>query len=803
MSQNDKLLLDKGLPVLNKTKRDNLRGKWQNETWDDMILSLHHYNKYVMLRPTGFGKTYTCACACNIGEQPVIEQKLTREDAQKMSELLAHLSNGDIVLSDKETVINDKRIAKIKDKKVIFVYVSEILKKTFEEYDCTGKNPIIKSDKNGNSRIIFETYTSVGLHWDDPNYLLEELDLKNVGLIIFDEVQRMGAEKASKALDVAMKTIKKLKIPYIGATATVERATGVDVCDKYFTYKHDNGNLTYCWGEHIYTLNDAFKSGLIIPPEYQYIEDNDEIIKKTRHTRASVLKNMKAEAVATGNQALFDKSEELERAVIKNADKIVHDTMLSLYDCNPSYINNNEELDVVEMGSINKPEQLPEYMRFLVFAPDRKSLAQSRKDSDAGKAFGGIVKKTKQDFESAFGRYGYKVRCTVISSYNEAERKAVGLIDNTDAEEVKAIVAIEDRIRRSNKRKEKEERKDEIVNVVEEADVELGKAVLKQPMVIDLIFSINMLNVGYHVDNITGLIFKRWTASNQIYYQQLGRCLSSVSPYIPVVFDFVKSIDSKGITAPLYTRETTNKQVTENADGTHNTKYKEVKVNSKKTIIAENAYVMDADGNLVDPKKCNEIDAKYITVGMTSATIEEINERCKVYIVRKTAQDLFGKAYKRYLATYVTDKSGKKIINIIEDTPGKNILGCSSLESALRTEIHTTKNPLNNTDMTQNFKAFVEYLQEKEETVYIDYESLEQYLLTQKGVALSNKNNMSHMFPEINTLLMSAKTQDKKGTNLKIIVNTNKMADFKNNVEVKELLKNKLASVSDILVYSL
>ena len=63
MSQNDKLLLEKGIPVLTKQERDKLRGEWQANTWDDMLLSLHNYGKYIMLRPTGFGKTFTSAAA--------------------------------------------------------------------------------------------------------------------------------------------------------------------------------------------------------------------------------------------------------------------------------------------------------------------------------------------------------------------------------------------------------------------------------------------------------------------------------------------------------------------------------------------------------------------------------------------------------------------------------------------------------------------------------------------------------------------------------------------------------------------
>ena len=44
---------------------------------------------------------------------------------------------------------------------------------------------------------------------------------------------------------------------------------------------------------------------------------------------------------------------------------------------------------------------------------------------------------------------------------------------------------------------------------------------------IDLIFTCDMLNEGYHVGDITGIVMLRKTRSNRVYNQQIGRCLSS------------------------------------------------------------------------------------------------------------------------------------------------------------------------------------------------------------------------------------------------------------------------------------
>lgn len=777
MSQNDRLLREKGLPVLTKAERDKLRAEWQANTWEDMILSLNSYNKYIMLRPTGFGKTYTCACACNIGK---------------------HAENGVLKLRNGAEITNPK-ILNIYKKKIIFVHVSDILKQTFDEYNNhkykidkkTGKyvydkdgNKVIKQrslivhDENGDSRIIYETYSMVAGHWSDKNYLIDKMDINNVGLVIFDEVQRMGAEKTSKALDVALPILEELGIPFIGATATVERATGYDVCDKYFTYKHSDGNITYCWGESIYTLGEAFKKGLIIPPEYQYIEEDITRLGKARHTRAAILKELNAKLASDeATSADIKDMKELENAVIKNSSKLIHDTMLELYDCESSLITNTEKLEEVKTTQYKCPDKLPKYMRFLVFTPDRKSMTELRKDKDVSKVFGGMVKTTVTDFKEAFGRYGYKIRYTVISSYTKEEKENVKLIDNYELY-----------------KEEQEERealsKISISHIKSDKDIESGKAIVPQDMVIDLIFSINMLNVGYHVNNITGLIFKRWTGSNSIFYQQLGRCLSSVSDIIPVVFDFVKSIDSRGITAPMFTKVGEIKDETENADGTKVITYKDRKVKPKEKDKDE--YLMDEEGNYIDPRKCNTIDAKYITIGMTSATIEEIEARCNVYNDRKNSRELYESAYNLYMSYIVTN--GNTLIS--------NANKIMPLHEALRLSIcykYKDKYNTNDDNISKNFKAFIQYLKSKEKDIYVEYKALNNYVTNK-----STGQKFGMYEHEINSILAIAKEHNNTGVNINVLINKDNMEEFKNNTKLIDVLKRKgFKGRENIIVYSL
>ena len=59
---------------------------------------------------------------------------------------------------------------------------------------------------------------------------------------------------------------------------------------------------------------------------------------------------------------------------------------------------------------------------------------------------------------------------------------------------------------------------------------------------IDLIYCINMLNEGYHIDNITGVVLLRPTQSPTVYTQQVGRCMQVGVAHSPIVFDFVSNI---------------------------------------------------------------------------------------------------------------------------------------------------------------------------------------------------------------------------------------------------------------------
>lgn len=57
--------------------------------------------------------------------------------------------------------------------------------------------------------------------------------------------------------------------------------------------------------------------------------------------------------------------------------------------------------------------------------------------------------------------------------------------------------------------------------------------------VIDLVFNINMIGMGYHDNNITGVMMIRLTSSDIIYTQAIGRCFSMEKADESIIFDIV------------------------------------------------------------------------------------------------------------------------------------------------------------------------------------------------------------------------------------------------------------------------
>lgn len=78
---------------------------------------------------------------------------------------------------------------------------------------------------------------------------------------------------------------------------------------------------------------------------------------------------------------------------------------------------------------------------------------------------------------------------------------------------------------------------------------------------IDLIYSCEMLNMGYHVGDLTGVLMYRGTSSSIIYVQQLGRALSTGDTHPKIVLDIVDNIHRKSLYTMMSERVAVNANV--------------------------------------------------------------------------------------------------------------------------------------------------------------------------------------------------------------------------------------------------
>lgn len=78
-----------------------------------------------------------------------------------------------------------------------------------------------------------------------------------------------------------------------------------------------------------------------------------------------------------------------------------------------------------------------------------------------------------------------------------------------------------------------------------EADDELKKFIQgKEKSKTYLLFAIDMLNEGVHIDDVSGVILLRNTKSPRVFYQQIGRAIQSGNIENPLIFDFVNNFNN-------------------------------------------------------------------------------------------------------------------------------------------------------------------------------------------------------------------------------------------------------------------
>lgn len=414
----------------------------QNKTVKEIHGYFNKRGKVLMIRPTGFGKTY------------ILVEKIAK----------------DFIKSNP-------------GKKIIYLYPLDIIKTEItsgKKYiDDDGKTQIkkskyltdgiIKLDKNSNMKFI--SYQMLSLKFNEDNDYWHDYIIKNnVGLIILDEAHRAGSETFYKIFDTIQGLIKPDGVHMLGATATPDRMDDCDDKPSVLEAVFDNVK-TFDYG-----LNDAIKDGLIPPLVIMHDEYSIKLLDK-RH------KNK-----------------------INNKDSIAEDS----YNMEISRLRQSTGSEPYTIANaIEKANYKPvdeKYYKFIIFLTNINEISEQAEEIEQwfNEAFNKVIKE----------RYSLKRDFNIRSTY---------LTSSDESGELKKLASKSPNRNYYNKT-------EKIENIVE------------QNYCVDLIFTVNMINMGYHVDNITGIMMLRATKSEITFYQQLGRAIAVNASHNPIVIDSVNNI---------------------------------------------------------------------------------------------------------------------------------------------------------------------------------------------------------------------------------------------------------------------
>ncbi len=141
---------------------------------------------------------------------------------------------------------------------------------------------------------------------------------------------------------------------------------------------------------------------------------------------------------------------------------------------------------------------------------------------------------------------------------------------------------------------------------------------------IDLIFCIDMLNEGYHVEDLTGVVLYRGTKSGRIFIQQLGRALSAGTGKSAIVFDVVDNLHRKAI---YYDMQNAPARARSNFKKLADKRIKEIEEKENRQLtVAEKAEIYDKvveEYNNQWWHKCNDMTESDFIISGHKAEYEE------------------------------------------------------------------------------------------------------------------------------------------------------------------------------------
>jgi len=440
-------------------ERMRILSKRQTETLNEAYTNLDFYGKCMIVRPTGFGKTYMLV-------------QLINEYAEKYP-----------------------------DKKVLYVYPSKII--MTELYSKASKRGNLdypmdvlfgEGDiNNPKGRVEYITMLAICDYYGGTtqNFRDKAVELRNrikngdYSIILFDEMHRCASENFIKFYEDVKGFTGVKGTRLVGVTATPER-TFIEENKWLHETMFSNSFISE------YNLGSAIEDGILLEPRvYILIKDLNKYIDDAR------IKNKSYGSRALSFDAFNKNMSKLSMKALKGEELIYKALRESGYD-----LASNE----VEETS----------MKFIVFFSDTMSMCAdgSIHETWFKRAFNKVAKEDL-GFEKNYRFIFDYVISDAADSYHNRE--------------------VENFCKLSKDR-----------NYVNDATclgrTEAGNVRYSTPRTINVIFNVGIITVGYHVDNIAGVILTNKVGSNIQFLQQIGRCFSVKSKKTPILIDVLGNV---------------------------------------------------------------------------------------------------------------------------------------------------------------------------------------------------------------------------------------------------------------------
>lgn len=374
---------------------------------------------------------------------------------------------------------------KYPDKKILYIYplniiVTEITRNDeyMTDYHKEGRKKVKYSIIK--DRVDFVSYQTLTKRYNEngPDFWYNILKDK-YSLILLDEVHRAGSEGFNNIYDSIKDLISPSNIHLVGVTATPNRMMDTEDSN-VLNNIFNNINISEL------SLGSLIRMGVMCKLIYaKRIYNTDEIAK--------TFKKIKKNECIKYNKDFDDNSFNVELA-----------KALKEYGDEPRFI-----YKYVKRAGYNLKDSSQTYFKFIVFCTNIQDIVDKGPmvEDWFNRAFNDVAKR-EEDLKK-----GYTINSYYITSSDTEDRDIATLCEQ-----------------------DKEHRK--YFNKTSKLNSVNSDGKIRT---VDLLLTVNMINMGYHVEDITGILMLRGTKSEIIYYQQLGRCLSVKSERSPIIYDFVNN----------------------------------------------------------------------------------------------------------------------------------------------------------------------------------------------------------------------------------------------------------------------